>query len=67
MDRDPGAIGGTREWPFNPRGCDAGSRGARYRLGGDHAGGRLEVAAHAFVNAGTYQKIKRQLLQNIEA
>jgi hypothetical protein len=36
---DAGESRWQSEWAFDASGCHSGSRGARYRLGGDHAGG----------------------------
>jgi hypothetical protein len=47
VDWDAGKVRGRGQWALDEGGCSTGSRGARHRLGGDHAGGRMEVDADA--------------------
>jgi hypothetical protein len=47
VDRDAGEVRGRGERALDESGCGAGSRSARYRLGGDHASRRMEVDADA--------------------
>ena len=47
VDRYAGEIRGRGQWALHAGGRRAGSRGARHRLSGDHAGRRMEVDADA--------------------
>ena len=47
VDRYAGEVRSGGEWALRPGRRGAGSRGTRHRLGGDHAGRRMEIDANA--------------------